>query len=316
MPNLDNAKPGFFARHAKAIVLIAVVFGAASGSFTKMITAPSLAIGFYRLLFTLPFFAIPLFVKHRDELKTITVKQILLCALTGFFLFSHFFFWFMAAQTTAIASAVVLVAMHPIVVILVTVFIFKKKVSGKAVAGVAVALAGSIIVAGFDYATAEHTFIGDVYALAAGICMGLYFSMGSFMREKMSANAYIFFMFGFCWFWFAVGTLVTGTPLSGYPASDFFWILCMTIVCQIGSHAVFNWAMGHVSSVYVSAVSIGDIIAASLIAFVLIGEIPVSHQIIGGFIVFAGLLYYNKHESDGQPTAIDDKKVAKLAEKE
>ena len=45
-------------KYVKIIVALAVAAGASSGIFGKAITAPSMAIGFWRLTMGLPFFAI------------------------------------------------------------------------------------------------------------------------------------------------------------------------------------------------------------------------------------------------------------------
>lgn len=125
-----------FQRNAKYIVILAVILGSFSAIFAKLITAPPVAIGFYRLTFALPFFAIPILLKHRDVLRKISGKDYGLCLLGGGFLAGHFFSWFTAVQTTTIASAVVLAALHPIVVLITTILIFKTPVPVKAVLGI------------------------------------------------------------------------------------------------------------------------------------------------------------------------------------
>ena len=59
----------FLKKYVKIIVLFAVVAGSSSGIFGRAIDAPSMAIGFWRLTLGLPFFAIPVLLNKRDELK-------------------------------------------------------------------------------------------------------------------------------------------------------------------------------------------------------------------------------------------------------
>ena len=54
MGNLQSGG-GLIARHAKIATVFAVLFGSSSGILGNLITAPSLAIGFWRLTIALPF---------------------------------------------------------------------------------------------------------------------------------------------------------------------------------------------------------------------------------------------------------------------
>ena len=294
MENLEN-KPNIFARNAKLVAVIAVFLGSTSGVLGKLVTGGSIMIGFYRLSFALPFFSVPALLWHRDELKGLSKRAWLGCAVTGVFLFAHFFFWFKAVQLTTVASAIVIQSLHPMVVLLVTVFVWKKKVSLKAVAGIIIALIGGAIVAGFDYTMAGDSFSGDICAAGAGLFMGLYFCMGNVFRKDVPAGVYVFIVFLFCWISFLVAMLATGTPFTGYPTSDYLWLVLMALLCQIGSHAVFNWSLGYVSSLYLSAVEMLEMIFASLLALAVFLEIPTVSQCAGGLIVICGLMYYNRH---------------------
>jgi len=295
MDKLEQPKLNFFAKHAKIVVILAVLSGSTSGILGKMITAGSMVIGFYRLAFCLPFFAIPVLLYHRDEIKALTKGDWSWCALAGFFLFFHFFSWFKAVHMTTIASAIVLSALHPLVVLVVTILIWKQKVNRKAIAGILIALFGGAIVAGLDY-TFEGSFIGNLLALCAAVGMGLYFCVGLKMRERIPAGTYVFLIFAFCWFFFLIGMLATGTPFIGYPPMDWIWMILMTLLCQIGAHAVFNWSLGYVSPLYISTWETSEIVLSPLLAFLVLSELPTAWQIGGAIIVIAGLLWYNFNE--------------------
>lgn len=286
----------FFERNARFIVVLAIACGSISGILGKLITASSMAIGFYRLSMALPFFAAPLFLKNRDSLKSVNGKSLIACFVAGFFLFLHFFSWFKAVQTTTIASAVVLQSLHPLVVLLVTLLIFKEKVSGKAVLGIIIAIAGAALIAGFDLQGFGTSFAGDIYGFLAGTFYGLYFCIGRVYRKDIPANAYIFLVFFFCWLSFAVGMFVSGTPFTGYPAGDYLWLAVMALVCQIGSHALLNWCVGYVSALYLSTWATSEIVISIVIAMIVLSEMPTAVQITGAVITIAGLLLYNRNE--------------------
>lgn len=280
-------------RYAKYIVIVAVFFGATSGIFSKLITANAVAIGFYRLSFAMPLLIFPLGMRGWQDLKETAPKDAVLSCLSGLFLFGHFASWFAAVKMTTIASGIVLAALHPLVVIMILIFIFKKKISPLAIIGIISALAGGTIVAGFDYSFSKDNALGNLLALSAAINMGIYFVMGDRLRNRVSASAYIFWAFLACWFMFMISMVVTDTPFTGYPREDWLWFVMATLCCQFGAHGLFNWSMGYVSSLYVSAWETGEIVFATVLAFVVFGEIPTVWQAAGAVIVIFGLMLYH-----------------------
>jgi len=288
----------FLERYVKVIVVFAVIAGSASGIFGSVIKAPPMAIGFWRLSLGLPFFALPFLKTGIKELGEIPKKSMIFTFMAGVFLFLHFFCWFSAVKLTNIASASVLAALHPLVVVFTTIFIFKRHVGKRALMGILCALAGATMVAGFDYKElATGNFKGDILSLATAVFMGLYFAMGHEARKNISGTTYVFLCFLFCWTCFGIGMISTGTAFFAYSSSDWIYLLGLTIVCQIGAHAVFNLCMGHVSSLYVSTWESGEAVSATMLAYIFLGQKPEQWQILGMITVVIGLLYYNYYSN-------------------
>ena len=291
---MHKEKKSFLERYVKIIVVFAVMAGSSSGIFGSVIEAPSMAIGFWRLTLGLPFFAVPVFLGNRESLKQISKKDYLWTFAAGAFLFGHFFTWFNAVKMTNIASAVVLAALHPLVVLVITVFVLKRKVGRRPVMGIVLALLGGVLIAGLDYQQLTGgNFAGDVLAFLAGAFMGIYFAIGNEVRKNVPGSTYVFLVFLSCWICFSIGMLVSRTPALGYSASDYLYIIGLTLVCQIGAHAVFNLCFGYVDSLYVSAWESGESVFAILMGILFLGQIPTSWEIIGCAVVVIGLLYYN-----------------------
>ena len=184
---------GFIGKYVKIIVIFAVIAGSSSGIFGKAIEAPSMAIGFWRLTLGLPFFALPVLLGKRRELKELSLREMSGALLAGVFLFAHFFSWFNAVKMTNIASAVVLAALHPLVVLAITVFIFKKHVGARPIMGIVLALLGGTLVAGFDKSQlSAGSFNGDVLAFLAAVFMGVYFAIGNEVRKTVEGPVYVF----------------------------------------------------------------------------------------------------------------------------
>lgn len=291
---MEAENKSFIARYAKIIVVLAVVAGSSSGIFGSVIAAPAMAIGFWRLTLGTPFFAVPVLLKQRETIKQISRKNLILTFLSGAFLFGHFFSWFTAVKMTDIASAVVLATLHPLVVIAATLLVFRKKVGRKPIMGIILALLGAVLTAGLDFGNLSGSnFTGDIFAFLAALFMGVYFVIGGEVRKEVPGSTYVFLLFFSCWVCFAIGVIVTGTPVLGYSMKDYILLIGLTLICQIGAHAVLNLCMGHVDSLYVSAWESGEAVFAIILGIIFIRQFPTSMEIIGAVITVTGLLYYN-----------------------
>lgn len=288
----------FFERHAKLIVIFACVAAATSAIFVRLAGGvPSIAIGFLRLSFAMPFLAIPALVWHRKELLGLRKKQLAGSILTGLILFMHFFTWFMSIVRTTVASAVILCTLYPIFIVLIMGLIFHEKIRLKVLIGVAIAVIGAVVVSWGDFSFAGDAKYGDILALAAAFFMAIYLIFGNKLRPGISAPVYVFLVFGSCWVFFGLGVLFSGTPITGYPIESYLAIFAMAIVCQLGAHAVFNWCLGYVSPLYIATTETGEAIFAAFLAAILFAEIPAPWQYIGGGITICGILIYNYFEA-------------------
>ena len=274
---MENKKQGFLARYVKIIVVFAVVAGSSSGIFGSVIEAPSMAIGFWRLSLGMPVFAIPVLLKQRDVLKK-NFNQELHMDLRGRGLsVPPLFTWFNAVKLTDIGSASVLAALHPLIVLVITIFVFRRKVGVRPVMGIILALAGRR----FDRRAGFQTVVGkatlpEMLAFLAAMFMGLYFTVGNEVRKRYRAALVCSLVFLACWICFAVGMVVTKTPVFGYSTTDYVYIIGLTLVCQIGAHAVFNLCFGHVDSLYVSAWESGECVSAIIMGVIFLGQVPTS----------------------------------------
>ena len=295
-------KNNFLAKYAKILVIFAVFCGSASGPIATIISSPALMIGFGRLTIALPFFAIPVFrnPEKRKMLKELDKEQFFTTMVTGIFLFCHFFCWFTAVKYTNVSAAAVLASFHPLVVLVLTVFVYKKRVPGKAIIAILIALAAGAYLMWSDIsAFSDGRMIGNVLALFAGIFMGIYFAVGGRVRSKMDGQVYVMLIFFWCWVCFTIACIVTGTRITGYAATDYLGIVALAFVCQIGSHALFNLCMGHVDPLYVSAWESMDPVTSTILAVIIASQIPSLKEVICCVIVVLALIAYSRFESQG-----------------
>lgn len=288
----------------KTLVFAAVFFSSLSAIFIRLSNAPSFLIAAYRMSFT-PVMLFPFFIReataHRLEKKktrlSASVKDILLCAISGLFLAIHFATWIESLRFTSIASASVLVNTHPIFVFTVGFFFLKERLSKAALIYASIALAGMVLLSVGDISHGASTFRGDLLALAGALSISGYMLIGRIVRQRMRLTTYVFIVYSICAVIMVGMCLVTGIPLSGYPAVEFLIFFGMAFFCTILGHTVFNWALKHLKTSFVSVTILAEPVYATVMGIIIFKEVPPITAIIGGCVVLFGLFAFVRKEA-------------------
>ena len=144
-------------------LFIGVASLSASAIFVRLANAPASITAFYRLFFTfILIFPLTILKKsNREELKSLTKKDIILCIISGFSLGLHYFLWFQSLNFTSVASSTVIVTLQPLFSLIFGYFIFKEKYTNKAILGFIIAFAGSFIIGLGDFQINPKALFGD-----------------------------------------------------------------------------------------------------------------------------------------------------------
>ena len=127
----------------RLVVLLGVVGVSLSAVFVRWSTAPSLILVLYRVGMAAALLAPYTLLRHREELRALARREVLLCLASGAFLGLHFAAYFESLRYTSIASSVVLVDTEVLFVALGTVLVLRQRLSGRAWLAVTLAFGGS-----------------------------------------------------------------------------------------------------------------------------------------------------------------------------
>ncbi|MGN1014505.1 MAG: DMT family transporter [Butyricicoccus sp.] len=279
-------------KNAKIIVLLAVAVSSPAAIFSRLCTAPSMIMAMYRMLFTSLILLPVVLWKHREELKGIGVKNLLLCLLSGFFLGIHFTTYFESMKHTTIAAGTVLADTEVLFVAIALLLLFREKIPKAGLIGIALTFCGSIIIALGDNSVGSNVLIGDLLALAAAVASSVYTLVGRGQRKFISTTLYTFLVYASACVTLFLLSLVSGQTFTGYSLSDYGWILAMTIFSTLLGHSIFSWALKFASAAFVSTAKLAEPVFSAIMAVVLFSEVPKLNQIGGGVIVLAGILLY------------------------
>lgn len=280
-------------------MIVVGVFGISLSSiFVKYSQAPSAVTAACRLLWTILLMT-PVVVGNpetRKEMGQLEKKTVLLSCLSGLFLAIHFALWFESLRHTSVASSTTIVCTEVIWVSLGYCLFLKGKLSGKAVAAIAVTLVGSILVAFSDSAGGGMHLYGDILSLLAAIAVAAYTLLGRIVRSKTSTTVYTYIVYTACAAALLVLCGVQRYGLLNYGVSAVIVGLLLAIFSTILGHSIFSWCLKYFSPSFVSASKLCEPVVAAILAGFLFAEVPSLLQIIGGALILGGVLYYSRIE--------------------
>jgi drug/metabolite transporter (DMT)-like permease len=212
----------------------------------------------------------------------------LLVVVAGLCLAAHFGFWISSLDLTSVASSTAIVSLQ---VIWVVGYDLARgvPVGLRVLAGVVLAMTGAVVVGGVDFSLSSRALAGDALALAGSLGVAAYAVIGGRVRQRLRTSTYTFGCYGTAAVALLVAALLAGQPLAGYPAGDWLTLAVLTVTAQLLGHSVFNHLLATVSPMVVSLAILLEIPGASLVAAVWLGQVPSIPALVGLLLVLAGM---------------------------
>ena len=286
-------------KHPMIMIVVGVLGISLSSIFVKYSQAPSAVTAAYRLLWTVLFLTPVVVGKSavRWELLQTPKKLVWLSILSGLFLAIHFVLWFESLQHTSVASSTTIVCTEVIWVCLGFCLFLKGKLSGKAVAAIAVTLLGSVLIALSDSGR-DGQLYGDILALLAAIAVAVYTLIGRVVREKLSTTVYTYMVYTACATVLVATCIAQGYDLFAYGPSAAIVGALLAIFSTILGHSIFSWCLKYFSPAFVSASKLCEPVVAAVLAGFLFAELPGWLQLLGGALILGGVLWYSRIEQN------------------
>ena len=288
----------YIEKHPIIMIVVGVLGISLSSIFVKYSAAPSAVTAAYRLLWTVLLMTPVTFgaKETRQELFHADRKLVALSCLSGVFLAIHFVLWFESLQHTTVASSTTIVCTEVIWVSLGFWLFLKGRLPAKAIGAIAVTLVGSLCIAFADSSAGEAHLYGDILSLLAAIAVAAYVLIGRVVRERLSTTVYTYIVYSACAAVLLVTCLVQDNSLTRYGSSAVIVGLLLAVFSTILGHSIFSWCLKYFSPSFVSASKLCEPVVAAILAGFLFGEVPTLLQILGGFLILGGVLYYSRIE--------------------
>lgn len=289
-----------------AVALAVAVFATSSSAIlVRWSAAPSSVAALYRVLFTTVLVAPVAATRHRGAFARLSRRDLAGAIVAGVALAVHFAAWFESLEHTSVAASVTLVQSQPIFVALGAGLLLGERIGRETVFGIVVAIVGAAAMSlgGAAEALSDATLYGNALAVLGAVTVAGYVLAGRSIRQRVPLFPYVTVVYGACVLALFVFVGVQGHRYVGYPAREWILFLGLAVGPGIFGHTVSNWVLEHLESVVVSVAWLGEPVGATLLAFVLLAEVPDAITVLGGVVVIAGVLVTTlERERRGDPT--------------
>ena len=227
----------------------------------------------------------------RDARRGVLPKgstQIALVVVSGVLLAGHFLLWTASLRYTSIAASVLLVSLHPLIVTPLGRRLLGERVSRRMLAGGVLAIIGTIVTCAGDFRVDSTAFGGDLLAIAGGLCLAGYLLIGRSVRANLGVAGYSASVYAVVCVIAAITAVVGGVAHLPSPRVALA-CLGLAVICTIGGHTVYNWALRHVPVLLVSVSFLGEPPLTALLALLILAAVPSPATVVGGVLILAGL---------------------------
>lgn len=208
-------------------------------------------------------------------------------ALFGLITALHFLLYIASLSFTTIAHALALVYTAPIFVTVFAAVFLGERIARRKYSGIAVAVVGVAILAGFEPALTPKMLLGDLLALGSAVCFGLYTVIGRGQRTQYPLLTYALGVYAGAALWLL--------PAAGLTWSGSYTWLGVVAVLALGvvplgmGHTLYNAALRRLHPTYANLIATQEVTGGVLLGMLLLGEVPGVSTIAGGIVTLLGI---------------------------
>ncbi len=273
---------------------VAIAAVSTSAILVRWSDAPAVVLAFYRVLLTTLLVVPFVFTRYRGDFSAFEPRDLLLATLTGAALAIHFAAYFESLAWTSVAASVTLVQSQPIFVAIGAAVLLREQIGARKAFGIAVAVAGMATMSIGEFLTGAaiagaRPLYGNSLAVLGAVMAAIYVLVGRSLRQRVAVVPYVLVVYTACSLTLLLVAVGQGLPLVGYGRREWILFFALAVGPGLFGHTVVNWALEHVESSVVSVSLLGEPVGATILALLLLAEIPGATTVGGGVIVLVGI---------------------------
>ena len=201
----------------------------------------------------------------------------------------HFFCYIASLEFTTIAHALAIAYTSPVFVALLSRIFLGETLSPRQWLGMATAIAGVAVLAGFEPTLDRRMLIGDALALGTAITYALYSLAGRSQRHRYPLFAYAGSVYLVAGLWMAPVAAANFSP-GGYTVAAVASVLALGVIPLATGHTLYNAALRRTSATLVNLVATQEITVGVILGVLLLSEVPSITSLTGALITLAGIV--------------------------
>jgi drug/metabolite transporter (DMT)-like permease len=295
---------------AERLALAALFAGAVtigfSGIFVRWSETGPMATGVYRMgIAGLVLFLLPLLLPAARPLTAPRVSRAdkLWLLLGGLLFAADISVWHPALLLTTVSNATFIGNISTVFVALGAWIIFKRRIGGLFILGMAVTLAGAALLMGVSFGMAASRLLGDALSMLAAVFYGGYFLIVAHLRARLPTLTIL------TWTSLvSVPVLLALAVVKGetlLPATLAGWgpLLGISLLVHVAGQGAIAYAFAHLSPQFTALGTFIQPIASAVFAWLLLGERLGAADITGSAVILLGI--WIAHKGSRRDAAFD-----------
>jgi drug/metabolite transporter (DMT)-like permease len=200
----------------------------------------------------------------------------------------HFGTWVPSAKLTTVAAATALGATQPVWQGLIA------QAQGRRLPpltwlGIGIAVLGAVLATGADITVSGRAVAGDLLAVAGGIAVAVYTALGERARASVSTTTYTTICYSVCALTLLVVCLAGRVQLTGFDGRTWLAILALAAGAQLLGHSLLNYALHRISATTVSVLVLLEVPGAAVIGWLWLDQLPPAGSVPGLALLVVGV---------------------------
>jgi drug/metabolite transporter (DMT)-like permease len=289
----DVARPASprAARFALPVLLLGAVLISFSGIFVRISELGPTATAFHRLFLALPIFWLWMAVEARGDTQILPrrLSDWILLTLCGLMFAGDLIFWHWSLRMTSIANSTLLGNSAPIFVTLAGWLLLGQRFSLVFLLGLALAIAGAVVVIGISFGSGQRPFFGDLMGLVVGAFYGAYIMLVGRLRGRFSTATVLGIGGVFTSVTLLAVAVASGESLTPHTLHGWLVLFGLAWLMQVAASSAIAWSLAHLPAAFGAVALLVNPVAAALFAWAVLGEIVGPLQAAGGALVLLGI---------------------------
>lgn len=287
------------ARLALPAVLLGALILSTSAIFVRLSEVGPLATGMYRMALALPlFWAMMAREGHRGDDQDRPVsksglplsrRDIWLAIVAGLFYAADLASWHISIGLTSVANAATLGNTAPVFVAIASFVLFKERLSGVFLSGLALAMVGAGVLVAGSFTVSSSTVIGDLLSILTAVFYAGYFLTIARIRKRVSTAAIMAISGLTCTVILAPAAWLLGEQFIPVTALGWVWLFGLAYVCQLGGQTLIINALAYLPASFGAVALLVQPVGTAIIGWFVLAEAVSWDKAIGIAAILGGI---------------------------